>query len=325
LLRRIRTPLVHLALAGLLSIPATALANHAVLVEGETSIDGDANFGIAEDQDGADGIFGTINGAISGMSAGMMGGTLAPVNLANNGKVIIASSGRFPEVVRITGPVTLEAAPGVEADIEAFLAPADPRLAAFGESMAMNNNMSRSMAPGIIVNVADPNAMAAGPVVIRNITTRNWTDGIVVMSGEVKIDGVRVEHNVSHGINVLGNARVQIVNSSIENTGFRNNANVGGFFPAMNPPTPGIGVRYRGNSFGDITRSSVTNNFLSGISVETPGLRDVTIRDVQNAGNNFRNQAGERTLHEACRSAVGRNLDEAEVCVQFIQRMSGGM
>jgi hypothetical protein len=304
LLRRLHTPLLRLAIAGLLSIPATALANHAVLIEGDQDYDGDDRLGTAEDGDGNDAVFGTINAALQ----------VTNIGLNQNGKAIIVTSGRFPETVMITGPVTLEAAPGVEADIEAFLSPADPRLEQVGDPMT--GNMTRANAPGIVVNVATPGR----PVVIRNITSRNWSDGILVQNGDVKIDGVRIEHNINHGINVLA-GRVSIVNSSIDSTGFRVNPASGTFPSATSMPQPGIGVRYRGSSTGDIQRCSITNNFSFGISNEAATIRDVTLRDLQLSGNNFTNLGGERTLQEACRQATNRNFDEADVCFQFLVRM----
>src|SRR5262245_20641046 len=105
LLRSIRIPL---ALFGLVAAPALlpslAFANHAVYVEGEEDFDRDNRIGAAEDTDG-DAVFGKINTALAAAAGG----------LNQNGKVIIVTSGRFLETVSITGPVTLEGAPGVEA------------------------------------------------------------------------------------------------------------------------------------------------------------------------------------------------------------------
>jgi hypothetical protein len=306
LLRRLNAPLLQLALAGLLSIPATALANHAVLIEGDQDYDGDGRLGVMEDTDGVDGVFGTINAALAA----------ANIGLNQNGKAIIVTSGRFPETVNITGPVTLEGAPGVEADIEAFLAATDPRLAQVGDTNPMMGNAGRANAPGIIVNVP---VATARPVVIRNITSRNWTDGIRVVAGQVKIENVRIEHNTNHGINVLGDSRVQISNSSIDATGFRINPTLG-MFPLMNAPAPGIGVRFQGTSTGSIQNTSITNNFSFGLALNTVALRDVLLRNLQIAGNNFNDPASERTLKEACRQATNSNLDETDVCVQFFVR-----
>lgn len=318
LLRRLRIPVAQLALLGLVAAPVAlpnlAFANHPVYVEGETDFDGDGRLGSAEDTDG-DAVFGKINSAIGNVP---MGGTALPGNLANNGKAIIVTSGRFLEVVNITGPVTLEAAPGVEADIEAFLSPAvdAARLADF--DTPMSNNASRQMAPGIVVN-APPDR----PVVLRNLTIRNWTDGIRVTQGNVLIDNVRLEHNVTNGVAVSGSSQVAIVNTSVAASGFRVNP-ASGDFPRAVTPTPGFGVRFTMTSTGDIQRSSLTGNFNSGLSVETARTRDVTIRDVQQFGNNFGNP-GAVNLTNMCRQATNRNFDEADVCFQAVQRLLAGI
>jgi hypothetical protein len=312
LLRRLRTPAFQLAVAAFLAvplaIPSLSFANHALLVEGEGDFDGDGRIGSAEDADAPDGIFGKISTALAAANGG----------LNQNGKIIIVTSGRFPEVVSITGPVTLEAAPGVEADIEAFLSPAaDPaRLADFDTPMM--NNASRQLAPGIVVN-----APLDRPVVIRNITTRNWTDGIRVVAGNVTIDNVRVEHNVNNGIAVLPGAQVAVYRSSINATGFRLNP-ASGDFPRTSSPAPGIGVRFTGNATGDIQASSITGSFGSGISIEVTSVRDVFLRDIQMFGNNFGN-ASAFNLSKLCRMATNRNLDEAEVCFQAVQRQLLGI
>jgi hypothetical protein len=325
LLRRFRIPVAQLALLGLIAapvaLPSLAFANHSVLIEGEEDYDGDGRIGSAEDTDGADGIFGKINTALSAATGA----------LNQNGTAVIVTSGRFPEVVSITGPVTLEAAPGVEAVIEAFLSPAaDPNRLADFDTM-MSNNMTRQMAPGIIVNVPTatnmPNPALAGlndrPVVIRNVSITNWTDGIAVMGGKVLIDGVRIEHNVNHGINVMGTSQVAIVNTSVSASGFRLNP-ASGDFPRVVAPAPGIGIRYRNTSTGDIQRSSSTNNFAAGLSTETARVRDVNVRDVQFFGNGLLTPSFTNLIN-ACRIATNRNQDEAEICFQAVQRIVLGI
>jgi len=305
----LRNSAAKLALAGLMAIgasaPTVAFANHSVLIEGETDFDGDGVVGSLEDADG-DAVFGKINSAL-GSNA-----TPFPGSLANNGSAIIVTSGRFPEVVMISGPVTLEAAPGVSAVIEAFLSPAvdGPRLADF--DTPMSNNMTRQMAPGVIIN-----APAIRPVVIRNVTIRNWTDGIQVQSGQVLIDDARIEHNISHGINVLGSSQVAIVESDVSSTGFRINPN-SGQFPDNNPPTPGIGVRFQNLSKGDITRSSITTSFSVGLLNQANFLTDVAIQDVQFQGNQFQN--GGSMLRLNCRAATNNDFNQAEICVQSVLR-----
>ncbi len=144
-----------------------ALANHPVLVEGNCNVppagsssvitpgtcgdyDGDGKIGTAEDFDG-DQVFGTINAANS----------LTVVN--NNGTITIVTSGTFPEQIILTGNVTLQAAPGVTANIDAVLQ-GDP------------GSTARQGQSGILVN-----ARANRYVVIRNITIRNWATGIQVV------------------------------------------------------------------------------------------------------------------------------------------------
>ena len=312
MLRRLHSSLLQFAVAGLLAIPGMALANHAILVEGELDYDGDGVVGTAEDTDGVDGVFGTISAALGS----------ANIGAGQNGEIIIVTSGRFPETVNITGPVTLEGAPGVEADIEAFLAPTDPRLTEAGDTNPMGGNQTRATAPGIIVNV-DPNQIVSSgrPVVIRNISSRNWTDGIRVVNGLVKIENVRIEHNTNNGIVVMNNSRVAIVNSSIDSTGFRINGTLG-MFPQVNLPAPGFGVNFMDKSTGDIQRTSITNNFSFGLSTAgTVGLRDVFLRDLQVFGNLFTEPGNEKILQDACRQATNRNLDEADVCTLFFARM----
>lgn len=236
------------ALSGaLLLYSAGALANHPVLVEGEQDFDGDGRLGVAEDTDGQeDQIFGTINAALAAANRG-----------ANqNGHVIIVTSGRFLESVTISaanGDVTLQAAPGVEAEIEAVRA---------GDAAG---NALRQAASGIIIN-----APANRIVTIRNIVSRNWTDGIVVSgSSRVVIDNCRIEHNKNFGIHVTDSARATITQSRVVGSGFRVGAGVD------NTPAPGIGISFQGMSSGVVAGTTVSSNFAAGISNTTskPGVR----------------------------------------------------
>ena len=78
--------------------------------------DGDTRVGTAEDNDNPnDGIFGTLNAALAAANGGAGG----------NGHVVIVSSGRFYEQINlnaVNGVTILEAAPGVDATLDAFLA-----------------------------------------------------------------------------------------------------------------------------------------------------------------------------------------------------------
>lgn len=246
-------------------------ANHPVWVEGETDFDRDGVIGAAEDTDNAtDGVFGTITAALGSANGG-----------ANqNGRVVIVTSGRFREVVTITGAngnVSLEGAPGVEANIDAVIA---------GDRSSQFPGITNAVAqtvPGIIVN-----APANRVIVIRNIMTRNWTQGIQVLGdSRVTIDNVRVEYNTDFGINVVGNARAVISNSQINGTGFRAG---GGFnFPsAANVPSPGHGISFSGSSRGAVFNTTISSNFGVGLSNTTgaqSGIRVQAVLSFDNVSN----------------------------------------
>lgn len=230
---------------------AATLANHPVFVEGEKDFDGDGRIGVAEDTDvdlvGFP-IFGTITAALGAANAG-----------ANqNGRVTIVTSGRFREVVIITGTngnVTLEAAHGVEANIDA-VASGDPA-----------GNIARQGVPGIIVNA--PNTRI---ITLRNLVSRNWTEGIRVQgNSRVVIDNCRVENNVNYGIRVVDDAKATIVNCSVTASGFRVGAGV------TNTPAPGTGIEYEDNSSGIVCDTTVSGSVAAGIRRDTSG--SVTVQD----------------------------------------------
>lgn len=235
----------------------SALANHPVLVEGNcfgagaaqrTTVpagtcgdyDGDGLIGTAEDTDAPnDRVFGTINAA-NGVNG-----------IANNGTITIVTSGTFPEVVTITGNVTLQAAPGVVANLDAVVQ-GDP------------GSTARQGQPGIIVN-----APANRYVVIRNITSKNWTSGIQINGfSRVAIENCKLENNINYGIEVTGNARVSISKSEVHATGFRLNPATGDF-PTTSTPNPGKGIEFDDNSSGTVFSTSVTGSFGAGISDST--------------------------------------------------------
>lgn len=258
-----RTGLAGLAAcaAGLVLAPS-ALANHGVQVEGNcqnppddpafTTVeplacgdyDGDGLIGTAEDNDN-DRVFGTLNGAIStGNSA---------TRLNQNGSAIVVTSGVFAETVNISGNVTLEAAPGVDANIDAFVQ---------GDDAA--SNTARQGQPGIVVDAPDNRA-----VVIRNIRSTNWTSGIQVKGdSSVTVEDVEVDHNINYGIEVLDNAEVNIANTEVSATGFRVNPATGDF-PTTSPPDPGRGIEFSGGSDGNVFNTTVTGSFDAGIADES--------------------------------------------------------
>ena len=255
----------------------SALANHPVFVEGNCNnapagsqgtvtpgtcgdYDGDGRIGTAEDNDAVDRVFGTINAANSA----------AGVN--NNGTITIVTSGTFPETVTLTGNVTLQAAPGVNANLDAVLQ-GDP------------GSTARQSQPGIIVN-----APANRYVVIRNITSRNWTSGIqVIGNSRVAIENCILEHNINYGIEVEDNARVKVDQSQVIATGFRLNPATGDFPSANFRPNPGIGISFEDNSTGAVFRTEVSGSFAAGISANSRGrgsAQKVVLKDVYLFDNN---------------------------------------
>ncbi len=255
-------------------------ANHPVLVEGNCNnppagnpgpvtpgtcgdYDGDGRIGTAEDTDG-DRVFGTIRAAV-----GVAGGTGPSIN--QNGTVTIVTSGTFPEQVNITGNVTLQAAPGVEANLDAVLQ-GDP------------GSTARQGQPGIIVN-----SPANRYVVIRNILSKNWTSGIQV-NGEsrVAIESCRLENNVNYGVEVNDNARVTVAKSEVHATGFRLNPATGDF-PTTAAPAPGNGIEFDDNSSGTVFFTTVSGSFGSGIATGKGNAVCAYLVNVFDNGRNFEN------------------------------------
>lgn len=251
---------VGASLAMVLSAASPALANHPVFVEGEQDFDGDGLVGMAEDVDSpTDRVFGTIRAALAAENGGV----------DQNGSVTIVTSGRFAEVVVISaanGNVVLEAAPGVEADIDAVIG---------GNPDGRNGD--RQGVAGIVVS-----APADRIVVIRNITTRNWAEGIRVQgASRVLLDGIRASNNRDFGVRVRGAARVSIVNSAVVASGFRSGA-----APVDNTPNPGIGVEFEATSSGTVAFSTISSSFAAGLSNQTGTPVSVKIMGLNVLDNN---------------------------------------
>ncbi|HEY0084151.1 MAG TPA: right-handed parallel beta-helix repeat-containing protein [Pyrinomonadaceae bacterium] len=274
---------------GLLSIALVALvagvgsfssvnvsANHPVLVEGNcdspvpgTTIvtagtcgdfDGDGRIGTAEDTDGADRIFGTLTAAL-GPGTGAAAGTGAN----NNGRITIVKSGRFAESLLIgypisffpgqgslnPGNVTIEAAPGVDAIIDAVLQ-GDPA----------GGNTARQNSVGIFI-YNGPGASPTTVVTLRNLVVRNFLEGISTAgSTRVNIDNCRVENNRNFGIRLTDNGLVIISNSQIQANGFR--------IPVSGPSSPGAGISVEGFVQARVIDTVIGNNFGPGI-INTTG------------------------------------------------------
>lgn len=223
---------------------ALAHANHPVLVEGETDFDGDGLLGADEDLDG-DRIYGTLSVALAA-NAGAIN---------NNGRITIVTSGRFPEGLLITGSngnVTIEAAPGVDANLDAVLA-------------GTAGNVERQDVPGIVVD-----APANRSIILRNLTIRNWRTGIVVQGdSHVLIDNCRIEQNLDYGIRATGaGVRAAIVNSQVIGTGFRVGA--AGNAPDVQIPVPGTGISFEAGAAGSVSGSTAIRNFGPGVTGINP-------------------------------------------------------
>jgi Right handed beta helix region len=245
-------------------------ANHPVLVEGEEDFDRDGNLGLAEDTDGDDRIFGTITAALAAANGG-----------ANqNGRVTIVTSGRFHEQINITnanGNTTIEAAPGVEANIDAVAT--GTRATQF----PTGTNATRQAQPGIVIN-----SPANRYVTLRNLVVRNWTIGIQSSgTSRVTIENVRLEGNVNHGILVTDESRVLINHSTVSSTGYRVGAT--GDFPATSTPNPGNGITFERLSRGVVANTVVSGNFGFGLFFGTsPALVDAEdVIAFDNGNNNF--------------------------------------
>jgi parallel beta-helix repeat protein len=246
-------------------------ANHPVLVEGNcdspvpgTTIvtpgtcgdyDGDGRIGTAEDTDGADRIFGTLKAAL-GPGTGAAAGTGAN----NNGRITIVRSGRFAESLLIgmtipgfpdqgtatPGNVTIEAAPGVEANIDAVLQ-GDPA----------GGNTARQAGTGIMIYNGS-NTTPTTVVTLRNLVIRNFAEGIVTAgSTRVNIDNCRIENNRDYGIHLTDFGQVVISNSQIQSNGFR--------IPVSGPSTPGAGIELEDGVQLRVVHTVISNNFGPGI------------------------------------------------------------
>lgn len=276
-----------------------AEANHPVLVEGNCDspvpgttlvapgtcgdFDGDGRIGTAEDTDGADRIFGTINAAM-GPGTGAAAGTGAN----QNGLVRIVASGRFAEAVYIgranivpgfgsasPGHVTLEAAPGVNAIIDAVLQ-GDP---------AGGNNF-RQAGPGIFIFYLPSEGDRR--VTLRNLTIRNFSTGIETSGVSVEVVDCRLENNLEYGIRTGGNSRLVVLNSEVVNTGFR----IG---TANNVPREGQGIRIN-QATAKIVNTAVSYSFGAGIYNNLPSATALTLYRVSSFFNNGGNIVGASTI-----------------------------
>jgi hypothetical protein len=272
--RTIRSGLVAGVMLFSTVLAGPANANHPVIVEGNcfgdgsgmtaTGLqrtvvppgtcgdhDGDGRIGRSEDDDG-DNTFGTINAAVD--------------SVAHNGRVVIVASGTFPEQVTLQpverASLTLEAARGVDANIDAVVQ---------GEA----GGAERSSVPGIIID-----GCGDCRVVVRNITTRNWTEGIRVkgMSHAV-LENINADGNLNFGIRVRGGSQVVVEKSSVTATGHRKDANGAG------EANPGTGIKFTKNARGLVTKTIVSGSEAAGIDVHRRRVDRVSLRLFDNNPN----------------------------------------
>lgn len=263
-------------------------ANHPVLVEGNCDspvpgttlvspgtcgdFDGDGRISTAEDTDGADRIFGTLRAAL-GPGTGAAAGTGANYN----GTIVIVASGRFAENLFIgnagivvgegsatPGNVTIEAAPGVEAQIDAVLQ---------GDPAGGNN--TRQVLPGIqIAYVANDRR-----VVLRNLTIRNWATGVLAqLESRVTIDSCRFENNRDQGVLAQNNSQIGVFNSKFEATGFREST-------APNSTTFGHALQFENTSAGSVAHTHITGS--RGAPIFNTGTGIVTYYEMFLSYNTF--------------------------------------
>ena len=254
---------VSLVLAAVVAGPA--VAGHTVFVEGNNAADGapgttvvtpgtvgdwdgDGRVGTAEDTDnGTDRIFGTLGAALLGANGG-----------ANaNGRVTIVTSGRFAETIRrpnagagqpaVTGVTVVEAAPGVDAVIDAVLA-GDPA-----------GSAARQATAGIAVDTPETDRV----VVLRNLVVRNFTTGLDVRgNARVVVEGCRFDSNVAENVRVSGNGRLTMTGSTLTAAGMR--------FPS-GTPSPGDGIAFVEAGSGSIAQTTVAANTAAGIRNDGTG------------------------------------------------------
>ncbi len=271
-------------------------ANHPVLVEGNCEsptpgtitvptagtcgdYDGDGRVGTAEDTDGADRIFGTLEAAL-GPGTGAAAGTGAN----QNGSITIVTSGRFPTSMVITanpspsgtqGTVMVQAAPGVEAILDAVLQ---------GDPTGLNGR--REMQVGVVVNTGPRSR-----VILRNLTIRNFVEGIRALGdSNLTVENCRLENNLFYGVRMLGNSRLGMVRTSVIGTGFR--VSPSGVCPSAScTPTPAYAISFEENTAGTVAHSHVSGNLGNALvntsTLGTNAVRYYELIDSNNGGGVF--------------------------------------
>ncbi len=275
-----------------LAASMNVFANHSVFVEGESDFDGDGSVvngaqagmvgALTEDTDG-DQVFATFAAAIA--------------NINNNGSVTCVTSGRFGEGINLDvdnntlanttgGNIIIQAAPGVDCNIEAFFGGAGNagRSANFSADNAAANT-GRQAAPGITIDTP-----VDRQVIIRNLVIENWADCVTVSgTSRVVLDNVRCNNNIGVGVRVADTANVELVNSSILSAGFRQTGG-GTNFPSGtgatdDPNFDGRGVVCTGTSTCRLTTSQVKASCNDGVTQGASAVVVVRGSSVTDSGN----------------------------------------
>jgi hypothetical protein len=151
------------------------------------------------------------------------------------------------------GNVTIEAAPGVEANINA-VQQGDPG----------GGNVTRQGLTGIQISYATNDRR----VILRNLIISNYNTGVAITNeSRVTIDNCRFENNLNFGIRAQNNAIVGVFDSRVSSTGFR----LGGGGSASTPSF-GHGILFENFSSGDVSHSHVTGSFGAALANAGTGL-----------------------------------------------------
>lgn len=165
------------------------------------------------------------------------------------------------------GNVTLEAAPGVEANIDAVFQ-GDPA----------GGNTARQDGVGILI-FNGSNSTPTTVVTLRNLVIRNFRVGVYTAgSTRVNIDNCRIENNRDAGIQLTNMNQVVIPNSQIQANGFR--------IPVSGPSNPGAGISVNNLAQLRIFDTVISNNFGPGILNSTGAANNVVLYKVVAAFNN---------------------------------------
>jgi hypothetical protein len=165
--------------------------------------------------------------------------------------------------------VTIQAAPGVVAEIDAVLQ-GDPA----------GGNTARQNQTGIVIYYFPNSGVSDRTVTLRNLVIRNFTQGIGTFGDNtILIENCRIENNIKAGINVTGSHKMVIARSVISGNGRRIGAGV------STTPNPGDGLIVAEGASAKIFDTVFSNNVAAGIRNTTGVASRVTLFKVANYFN----------------------------------------